>query len=662
MAQITWMNVPIPDIGGAEQQGIRTAADLFKQATTSATGMVDQFQGMQDADRAAQVAAADRFALENMLSTQDPRQYQQMVDDGSLLGPAASRVSNATLLAAEQRGNQLYTLDRERTADREMSAAIPFFDAAAREATNNPDRAQEILSRAPITDVRRAGPLTEEIRKLYVPPDSAGRAAKRKEEIDRKSADLADRMFAKGNDPEGVNSVLLEEADPLVRQNALTIVATRGGDTRQFYGFSPTPTEGGTPRVVDGPQNALSRQFGPNEKFVAQAAREGNYFPGSPEWMYQNGNRSPTMGDVHDFQERVVKPQSARERGEGRATTAVGPAQIVNKTRRDIISRYGQKLFGTTDMSKIPYTLENEEKIAGVIYDEQVVKNKDPLAWQATQQYNSLKDLKAFDGKSWDEAKPLLYYIDGGVAPPSHREKVKQFESILQKRSRGLSEGALAILNAEPNSTWGLAQASEQLAKSLGKDALPGDVREIIESTVRKAKEAGSTINYAEAVELIKNSISDDGWTSFSDLTESLALEESKLSRTTKDLGNARADYEAYKSSIASLTKLQELSKKYDEDQGVAKSQLSKAKEKNASNGVATINAFKRWQSTSDRLGDELSKVVAGTGSKAVKRSLADEVRPEPGQFLAPAAQTPDIDLMSEPKKAPRSKSKLLDR
>lgn len=655
MAHITWMNVPIPDIGSTQQQGIRTAADLLGNAAKSAQAGVAGLQAIQDAEKAAQTQAADRFVLENMLSTQDPNKYNQMRADGSLFGPATGKVSNSMLVAAEARSGQLYTQDRERTRNTELQAAERIWDQASSIAVNDPAKAQEILAAAKFTNAEDAAAFSHRARQLFVDPEN-GRAARersKKEEIDRKGVDYGNRYIQMGNNPEGRAALLQAAAkdDPLVLNSALSFLRANGEDTRTSYSTTPTANEsiGSNSVITDGPENSMFKQFGPNEKFVRAAAASGNYFPGTSEWNIRNPGKVATMGDVYDYQDKYIKPFSKEERAkEGKQpTTAVGPAQIVNNTREDFVKRHGQRLFGTTDMSKIPYTPENEDKLSSAIYDEQLVRNKSPEAWQATQKYPSLKDLKAFEGKSWDEAKPLLHYIDGGVTPSSYQKRAKQFEAELNTREKGLSEGARVILNAEPNNSWGLNEAATELTKALGKESRPGEAREVVEATVRKAKEAGSTITYAEAVGLIKNSISDDRKWTWSNLSDDLDLEDSKLAQSAVNLGNARTDLESFKKNKRTLEKILELSEQYKKDKAAAESQLAKAKEPNSNAGVATINVFRKWQNTSD----QLANLVAPKGKTEVASNFAPEANPATAQAAPQEARPPDINLMLPPAK-----------
>lgn len=645
MANITWMNTPIPDIGGTRQQGIRNAADLFNNATKSASAGVAGVQGIQEAEKAAQVAAADRFALENMLSTQDPNKYSQMRADGSLLGPAASQVSNATLLAAEQRGNQLYTQDRERTRNVELAAAEKIWDQASSIAVNNPAKAQEILAGAKFTNAEDAAAFSQRARQLYVDPESGRAAADRakKEELERAKADLVDRVIGVGNNPDKANAVLMAEKDPLIRQGALDMLSRRGEQVGSYYSSAPVPTE--SPGVTaDGVEGALYRRFGKNTALGRAKAGAQNPDPGSPEWMAQNGGRTPSQADIYNWDRTYVLPASEKERGEGKGTTAIGPYQIVSKTREDVINRYGEQLFGTTDMSKIPYTLENEEKIAGVIYREQLIKNKSPDAWAATQKYAGLRDLSAFEGKSFEEAKPLLAYIEGGAAPASFQTQVKQLESRLQERELGLSEGAKVILNAREKKDYGLNEAAADVAKALGKDTQPGDVRAVLERTVRQAKDAGTVITHAEAAGLILNAIKDDTWRSISDLTEDLDLEEGKLERNAKDLGNARADLASHEKNVAAFNRVKELSEQYKKDKDAAISQLTAA-QRSSGAGEAALAKFRKWQDTSD----QLRRLVAPTSTAGVNRGLVDDARSAPPPV---ANRAPDIDLMLPPQQS----------
>lgn len=661
MAHITWLNVPVPEVGNTEQQGIRTAADLLSNAMQSATGGVATIQGIQDAQRAAETQAADRFVLEKMLSTQDPNKYNQMRADGSLLGPAASRVSSATLQAAEQRGGQLYTQARERNRHRELQEAESLLDRAAPMAVNNPEGALRVMSQAKFTNAEDQVDFDKKVRDLFVRPQrDPGASARRGEELDREAADLAEKLVSfGGSNPRGQSQLFQSVRDPLVRQKALKIMTDWGEDTKKFHGTNQSMdplnsivTETGSlaNRIYDGPEDAQFRQFGNQLQLGMKAAGPSRPPPGTPEWSSMNGGRVPSQADVWEWQDSYVLPGSEKERGEGKGTTAIGPYQIVNRTRMDIITRFGKQLFGTDDPAKIPYTLENEEKIAEQIYKESSKKGKPGSPWQATQDYPGLRDLRAFKGRSWDEAKPLLSYIDGGVAPRSFSSEAKQIEARLRESELALTEGQKVILNAKANQSWGLAEASDDLVKFVGKEARTGEVRELIEKTVREAKEAGTTLTHAEAVGLIKNAIRDDKTWNASDLSKDLDVEESKLVQSAKDLGNARAALKSFEKNQEAAKRVQELREEYKKAAAKAESSLAQAKgSPNA--GESALVDFRKWQDVSDRL----RKLVAPAAPSGVDPSLVGALAPAGPAPQSPAdtPRPPDIDLMADP---PQSK------
>lgn len=672
MAHITWLNVPVPEVGNTEQQGFRTAADLLGNAVRSATQGVATIQGVQDEQRAAETRAADRFVMEKMLGTQDPAKYNQMRADGSLLGPAADKVSSATLVAAEGRANELYTLDRTRTRNRELQAAEKLLDHAAPMAVHDPEGALRVMSQAKFTNAEDQIDFDKKVRDLFVrPPGDAGAAARRKEGLERAAADLADRVISVGgSNPRAASQTLAGEQDPLVRAMAVDRLTKVGENTKGYYGttqgmdpLNSIVTETGSliGGVADGPEDAQFRQFGGNLSLGMKAAGPSNPPPGSPEWTSMNGGRVPSQADTMNWQANYVLPGSEARRGAGRGTTAIGPYQIVNKTRADIVERYGKQLFGTTDPSKIPYTLENEDKIA-----EQVYKTQKAGAWEATQNYPGFQDLKAFKGKSWDEAKPLLAYIDGGVAPRSFSTEAKQIEARLRESELALTEGQKVILNAKVNQSWGLTEATDDLVKFVGKEVRPGESRELIEKTVRQAKEAGTVITHAEAVGLIKNAIRDDGnvvpipfssagifsgkQPTISNLSDDLDIEDSKLVQSAKDLGNARAALKSFEGNQDAAKRVQDLREEYKKAAAKAESSLAQAK-RSPNAGESALVDFKKWQDVSDRL----RRLVAPVAPSGVDPSLVGGLSPAGPALMSPAypARLPDIDLTRDP---PQSK------
>lgn len=105
MAILTWQNVPTPDLS-VGQQGVHTAGDLLNRALGSATAGLNQLQSTQDAQKAAQVTAADRFVQEKMLAAQDPTQARATLAS-IMSGPAAGLASTDALAKAEGRQDLL---------------------------------------------------------------------------------------------------------------------------------------------------------------------------------------------------------------------------------------------------------------------------------------------------------------------------------------------------------------------------------------------------------------------------------------------------------------------------------------------------------------------------------------------------------------------------
>lgn len=182
MPLLTWQNVQVPSIGDTNQQGIRTAADMLKSAVGGAVSGVDRLQGMQDQRDAAQVAVADKFVLQKMLAAKDPAAYAQSLQDGSLVGPAADKVSAAMLGQLDARKDVLqhrtdadYARNRSMTRDQELKAAETVWDQAAKQAIYNPQAAQETLAQAKFSNAEDSAAFSERARKLFI--DTSAHAA-----------------------------------------------------------------------------------------------------------------------------------------------------------------------------------------------------------------------------------------------------------------------------------------------------------------------------------------------------------------------------------------------------------------------------------------------------------------------------------------------------
>lgn len=656
MANIRWDNVPIPDYGATQARGTALASQMLQNATASASSAVTTYEKLLADQKAATQQAADRFVLENMLSTQDPTKYNQMRADGSLLGPAAGQVSNATLQAAEKRSGELYDLDRTRTRNRELQAAEAIWDQASRVAVNNPTEAQKIIGTAQFSNAEDAAAFSQKARQLYVDPDKAGTESRRKETQTRASILLAERVMKAGNaSPETQQRILSTEADPLIRGMAVDYLNRQKEDTNPYYSSALTPDATPSKGFTDGPEDAMFKHYGNNMVMGMRSAGPQNPPPGTAEWNAQNGGRPITQADVADWSDKYVLPGSEAELGEGKGTTAIGPYQIVNKTRRDFINRKGKSLFGTNDMFKIPFTPENEEKLARAIYNEQKSG-----AWAATKKYPGLADGKAFEGVPWNDAKGILAYIDGGVAPRSFNSEIQRAGTALQERENALTDSQKVILNAEAKKNYGLNEAAADVTKALGGDTKVGEVQDVINNMVRKAKDAGTVITHAEAAGLLLNNITQDKDVisggifrgrvpTLSDLRDDLDLKESDLMDQAKDLGNARKDLEGYRKNLDSYKRMQELAVEYQNAGKAAKSQLINA-QNSADAGKSAINAFAVWQSTSDKL----RRLVAPKPESGVSITLVDDARPgAPNQSRAEPVnqqQRPvDINLMLNP-------------
>lgn len=603
MAILTWQNVPVPDIGRTQQEGIRTAASLLDRAVGNATAGVGQLQSLQEAQRAAETQAADRFVLEKMLSTQDPNRYQQMRTDGSLLGPAASKVSNAMLLQAEARGDQLYNRDRTLTRDGELKAAESIWDRAAPEAISNPELAQRILATAKFSNAEDAAAFSERGRKLLVDTTAASRAAK-KDTHDLATASAVKKALGYGKfNPTGVAD-FLDTLPPDVVGDVVDRLKQLGEDTSAYYGSNPTragepAVDPGGNTIIDGADNmsALLRRYGNLTNRAATAAGPDDPPPGTEAWQTLNPGKVVTQGALYDWNQKHVLPASGKLR-----TTATGPAQIVNATRQE----FAPKVFGD-DWRNTPVTLENEKKLARAIYAKQGAK-----AWAATGMF---KDLSAFQGKDWDEVEPLIFYIDGGVAPSSFKKQTSQFGALVNDKILNLSEGAKVILNAQGKENYDSGMAGEEVAKRLGKDTDVSEAIGLIDEIYRKAHAAKVPLTHAEVAGLLMNNIQPDGFTTVSDLRNEFDVKDGKLLREAKDLINARTSLKEYKKDLATLAEVDRLQKQYDQDKDSAQDALAHAR-RNGDAGQSAINAFNKWQKTSDRLAELVGKLPKDTVDK----------------------------------------------
>lgn len=199
MSILTWRNVPTPDLASESQAGIRTAADLLNRAVGNASTAVAQQQQFEAQQKAAEQSAADKFVLERMLKIQDPKALAQASSDGSLVGPAADKVSAAMLGQIDARRdvlrtreNEAYTDARVRSQNAGEDLLAPIFAKYTSSAVRDPARAlagfysEAKATGAPLPAIEKTA---AELRQMWIDPTGMMNAR-------NSSQNRADQVFA----------------------------------------------------------------------------------------------------------------------------------------------------------------------------------------------------------------------------------------------------------------------------------------------------------------------------------------------------------------------------------------------------------------------------------------------------------------------------------
>ena len=130
MTALTWRNVDTPDFGSAIT-GVNNATKMLSNALESASSGLDKYKSL-DAE------AADRAIALRMLGYQDPAAYRQAIENGTIVGPDAARVSTNMLGAIDKRVGTL--ADQAFAAER--ADKFRYDSARSRDANTLLDAAQ----------------------------------------------------------------------------------------------------------------------------------------------------------------------------------------------------------------------------------------------------------------------------------------------------------------------------------------------------------------------------------------------------------------------------------------------------------------------------------------------------------------------------------------
>lgn len=585
MGIITWQNLALPQFSGVND-GIRTGAGLLNQAGQNAQNITGIIQDQETEN-------ANRAVMDRMLSVQDPQEYARQMAAGQILGADQANASLEMLKQAaaqqdvlQRRADTLYASERGQMLDSQGDAASAAVGQAQelvkqgkrKEAFNLLGQQQLSLQQRG-AEAKLLDTLEDDPSQLLA-STRLGWEAQDRADLDQARV-LLDQVRKVGNDRPAQQAIIDKHPNANVRFLTEQLGNQLGENiSRDVTGSQATlGITGPSSGLKVGYERNLGRRYG-NTVQVAMA----NGAPPPPE-------EGATMGEVYDWNQEWMLPASGDAN-----TTATGPGQLVNKTRKDFGERHGQRLFGK-DWRDVPWTMENERKLLREVYKEQ-----GPGAWEATKNYAAFGP-EFFKGKSYDEVESLLFAIDGGVLPEDYQRETTAVQQKMEQRLRNLSTGAKVILNSKSLEGKTTADAAAIVAKQLGSDK-PREVEEAIRETVNRARSMKPPVDIseAEAGGLLLNSLESDSWysVSWSDFRSDTNLMEKVLRQFAAEHNTARNQAQEFEQDGVALEKVKALDDQYLTARVNAEKALENAKGR-AGSGNAAIKALKELENIGNK-------------------------------------------------------------
>lgn len=487
MAILTWKNIPTPDIGASQQQGIRTAGDLLNRAVGNASAGVGEFQKIQAAEKAAQVQAADKFMLEKMLSAQTPEQLQAMQGDGSLMGsPAAGLASPETLLMADARKDLLqkrsdqdfdrvwnrdeakYSRERTRGQHESQDAAASIYAENAALAQKDPAAAMKRMEQT-LADIGvklhqdDAMKYAKGFHDLYIAPDRANQARWQ----DQQEKEAASDLFFKWQnetDEKKRASILDNAPSQRVKLAAYDLINTRGGDSRNL--ISPTPqTQSGaslpahdayraTQLLTAAEENLrVSAQKLPNaaKNAIAALGREMESPSQSAEFaakrLKEAGVKDVEVADITGYIAQIQK-----RAGKANITPAEAAGLILDNLDTDGFFTF--KDFGAN--------IDKKGTTINALVDDWTNNRSAALEYQKeVKSLDKAKKLQEDVAKLWKEAEAARFTAERGKSANSekdYRQKLRRYEMRRDQLLGKRQESSSPSTSSTPQSDIDLAE------------------------------------------------------------------------------------------------------------------------------------------------------------------------------------------------------------
>ena len=326
MAIITWKNIQAPQLTSG-QQGLRTASDLIQRALANSQQALESYQAMQDAAKAAETEAADRYIASQMASINDPKKWSEAMTQGKILGPVEQVASLDAMLRAnayqdvlQKRSDTEYASDQIRATDAAKAKIIPDVQRALEIAPNDFPGSLKMLAEikgVPYDEFLKLGMVARDL----VRAETERRALnynKDKDWVDPEVAEIHSRYVQLGNNPEAklefINNEIKKNPQIAYKwilwshrnfgEDTVDLINTQGNVNRKIdntfdrvlgqqdasTGSGRSSSSGSGPEGVTGEQDLYLRRD--NVKGYRIGSGKDTYY------VPENGKLAPTFGQT----------------------------------------------------------------------------------------------------------------------------------------------------------------------------------------------------------------------------------------------------------------------------------------------------------------------------------------------------------------------------
>jgi hypothetical protein len=440
MAQITWRNVEAPDFRGATA-GYETFSRLLGGATDDLSKSLTVFDKAQN-------RGVDQQVLMDALRFQDPASLRAALQSGSLTaGVDPRRVSLDTLTALGTRATTLneqdkgqidnnksaYTFGRTVEQNSALDASRPLQTQLAVAANSSDVATQQRLLSDPTNQAALSRLTPEQIWGTVgnVQAGDSGNSAVTNARLGATQAvrnDGASQEATKhinailresGTDPNGqlasfesrANN-MTPAAQALVRQALPQMYTGTGGG---IAGGAASPVGSALATAAGGTAPGAATAGGTGSFAIPAGAAGFGTTKGSAYDMTVGGVATPkpltqmTLSEVKEFGKKTLIPGNAGKYGnpEGVGSSAAGAYQVTGQT----LDQYAPKVLGK-DWESLPYSPENQEKIAKAIFEDRKGGNL-KTTWTSLPNGTA----GAYKDMSWDQFKQVVAPGEVGGTP-----------------------------------------------------------------------------------------------------------------------------------------------------------------------------------------------------------------------------------------------------